>query len=91
MLCVPIRHAILVALFTQIAAAQQVATDVRIPSDVAQFQGLRIDGPANHARTQMVLDELTWHPTLKKAAVDARKQGRPILWIHALGRLQGYC
>ncbi len=54
MLCVPIRHAILVALFTQFAAAQQVATDVRIPSDVAQFQGLRIDGPANGAGARNV-------------------------------------
>lgn len=33
---------------------------------------------------------LRWHTKLKEAARHARKTGRPILWIQALGDIGGY-
>ena len=33
--------------------------------------------------------ELTWHPTLEAGLAAAKAQGKPLLWIHALGDLTG--
>ena len=56
-----------------------------------RFSALRIGGEDNRARTERVTKELTWHSSLNPAFRAARRKGRPIVYIQALGDITGYC
>ncbi len=76
---------------SSVVAAQQTSGSVLIPRDPTEFHGLRIDGTTNFARTKRVLNELTWHKSVEKAAAAAVEADRPIVLVQALGEIKGFC
>ncbi len=78
------------------AAGQSPLTAREIPksTDAAtsahQFQSLRTPGGQVLRSVKKLVRELRWHKTLQSAAKEAKKTGKPIVWIHALGALSGY-
>ena len=54
------------------------------------FRKMQVRGTALSKAVNTVTKTLTWHDKLGDAARAARESGRPILWIQALGTLQGY-
>ena len=55
-----------------------------------QFRRVRVTGSEVRSRTQRLMSELAWHPTLRGAARVARKAKKSILWIQVLGSLKGF-
>lgn len=41
-------------------------------------------------RVERATQELVWQPTLAAARAEALRRGRPILWLQALGELDGF-
>ncbi len=78
------------------ALAQTRLTAGEIPrttgatNSAQQFQGLRTSGAEVRRSVKKLVQELRWHKTLKSAAKEAKRTGKPIVWIHALGALSGY-
>lgn len=58
--------------------------------EALQFRGLQIAGNDLKAAVHKVRTSLQWHDDLDKAVADAKKQSKPIVWIHALGELDGF-
>jgi hypothetical protein len=42
-------------------------------------------------RVEKLQDELHWSTSLDEAKADAKRQNKPIFWIHLLGDLDGEC
>lgn len=63
--------------------ALQVAREAR------GFRRLQVDGAQVRPATEKLAKELKWHRSLKSAQREARRTGKPIVWIHALGDLTG--
>ena len=38
-----------------------------------------------------LVDQLNWHSDLAAAQSQARKENKPILWLHVLGEIDGVC
>ncbi len=60
----------------------------RAPQSTSQ---LRVAGHANQTNTKRVLDQLTWHRTMASATRSAKRKGRLIVVIQALGNIRGLC
>ena len=58
--------------------------------DARKFQWVEVDGKKLQPRVQRLIHDLTWHKTLAAAKTEAAKTGKPILWIHALGDIDGF-
>ena len=54
-----------------------------------RFLQVRVPGSEVRARTDRLMNELTWHRGLREAARLAQKTDKPILWIQVLGSLRG--
>ena len=78
---------LLVALPTAPLDAQR-GKACRAPQSASE---LRVALYANQTRTKRVLDQLTWHRTMASATRSAKKKGRPIVVIQALGDIRGLC
>jgi len=53
------------------------------------FDQLQVPGNEVRAGVRRALTELTWHRTLAQATSAARLEGKPIVWVQALGDLRG--
>jgi hypothetical protein len=58
--------------------------------DARRFQWLEVDGNKLEPRVQRLIQDLHWHKTLAAAKKAAVQSGKPILWIHALGDIDGF-
>ena len=58
--------------------------------DARSFQWLEVDGKKLQPRVQRLIQDLHWHKTLAAAKAEAKRTGKPILWIHALGEVDGF-
>ena len=54
-----------------------------------EFQRLELPGAKVRAGVRKVVSAFTWHRDLDQAASVARAQGKPIVWVQALGELRG--
>lgn len=54
-----------------------------------EFQQSARKGSQVSAAVQRVLREVTWHRKLDEAADVARRHGKPIVWVQALGEIRG--
>jgi len=54
------------------------------------FRSLQYKGKKLRRDISKVTRKLKWHKTLAAAQKQAVRSGKPILWIHALGKLSGY-
>ncbi len=58
--------------------------------DARSFQWVEVDGKKLQPRVQRLLQDLQWHKTLAAAKAESKRTGKPILWIHALGAIDGF-
>jgi hypothetical protein len=58
--------------------------------EALQFRSLQIAGNDLKAAVNTVRTSLHWHNNLEQAVADAKNQSKPIVWIHALGELDGF-
>ncbi len=58
--------------------------------EARNFRKLRVPGEEVNTNVTKLTSELNWHKSLAAALAEARKQGRPVQWIQALGELTGY-
>ena len=78
------------------AAGQSPLTAREIPrtadavSSAQQFANLRSPGTEVRRAVKKLVRELNWYKTLRSAQNEAKKTGKPIVWIQALGALSGY-
>ena len=56
-----------------------------------EFRKSRVVGRELSTSIDNVLKSMRWHETLRGARVSSASRGKPILWIQALGDLDGYC
>ena len=55
-----------------------------------RFRKLRVEGEQLAQNTTKLTSELRWHDDLAAAREEARQSGKPVLWIQALGELDGF-
>ena len=88
------RNATLLVLMTCLAApavfAQTSASHSTLPTNARQFRKLKVPGEQVEKNVQRMLDELRWHKSLTGALQAGGRKGRPILWVQALGDLDGF-
>ena len=58
--------------------------------DARSFKRLKVDGKKLEPRVERLIRDLRWHKTLEAAKLEAEQTGKPILWIHALGEVDGF-
>lgn len=58
--------------------------------DARSFRKLQVPGPAVADNVRKLRKELHWYKTLSGALTAGRAKGRPVVWIHALGDLDGF-
>ena len=58
--------------------------------DARSFRKLQVPGPAVSDNVRKLRKELHWYKTLSGALTAGRVKGRPVVWIHALGDLDGF-
>lgn len=64
--------------------------DRRLRKEAKKFRKLEVDGAQVAANVEKLRAELTWHDSLEEALAAAAAEGKPLLWIQALGELDGY-
>ena len=70
--------------------AADIPVGVEATKTARQFQQLKLSNVQVKKRVRKLHKELTWHKRLDKAVAAAKVSGKPIVWIHALGKLTGY-
>ena len=66
------------------------AAKVQLLRDARNFRNLRFPGKEVAKATRRLIETLTWHHDLEGAKAAATTEGKPILWIQALGELDGF-
>ncbi len=80
-------------LIAGLAAQQRPSTDVRerqARQNPRAFRQLEIPGEQVAQNVSKLTQELHWHQTLRSALRAARSEDKPVLWVQALGDLQGF-
>lgn len=57
--------------------------------EARRFRRVKVDGETVQTRVRQ-LAQLRWYSSLAKAKSAARQQRKLVLWIHALGRIDGF-
>ena len=58
--------------------------------DARSFRKLQVPGAAVSENVKKLRSELHWYSTLNGALSAGRSKGKPVLWVHALGDLDGF-
>jgi hypothetical protein len=58
--------------------------------DARSFRKLQVTGDDVAKNVHKLRTELKWYKTMSGALKAGRSKGRPIVWIHALGDLDGF-
>ena len=58
--------------------------------DAREFQQLQVPGETVALNVRKLRRELHWHSTLSGALRAGQNQGKPVVWIQALGDLDGF-
>lgn len=69
---------------------QHPKVDKRSSRDARKFRQLEVSGDTVEANVKKVVDRLRWHGSLSSALQAARQKNKPLLWIQALGDLDGF-
>ena len=54
------------------------------------FRKLEVPGEEVVRNAERLTTELRWHASLAEARATAAREGKPVLWIQALGDLEGF-
>lgn len=88
------RHTTLFVLLSCLTApaviAQTTASQASLPTNARQFRKLKVPGEQVEQNVKRMLEELRWHKSLTGALQAGGRKGRPILWVQALGDLDGF-
>ncbi len=94
------RRTLLGALLVALAAAPFVGADSRnhkkstvppVTGVEKKDTGATLPGAAVEKKVAKLTDQVHWFASLDEARAEARKQHKPIFWLHALGDLDGDC
>ena len=55
-----------------------------------EFRGLTVPGKKVEENVKRLTKEMHWYSSLGSALAAGRSQGKPVLWVHALGDLKGF-
>lgn len=58
--------------------------------EAREFRQLEVDGDTVAFNVRKLRKGLRWHNTLAGALQSGRNQGKPVVWIQALGDLDGF-
>jgi len=61
-----------------------------MPTNARQFRQLKVPGEQVEQNVKRMLEELRWYKSLTGALQAGSRKGRPVLWIQALGELDGF-
>ena len=83
---------LLSVLSAQVREGETVATDGdRYASMGARsFNRLTVSGEEVAKNVKRLTKEMHWHKSLASALAAGRQQGKPVVWIQALGDLKGF-
>lgn len=70
--------------------AEDIPISAEATAKAQEFQQLKVGKRLVNERFRKLKKELTWHKKLEDALGAAKKSGKPVVWIHALGKLTGY-
>ena len=82
-LCVP-------AASQQLLGVGDIPVSEEASREAMEFRGLVVEKRAVRQQVRKLTKELVWHKKLDDALRAAEQSGKPVLWIHALGKLTGY-
>lgn len=72
------------------ARQQQLQKRAQEMQQAQQYRKLVVPAEALNAGVEKLTKELKWNDALDKALAEARKANKPVLWIQALGELNGF-
>lgn len=58
--------------------------------DARSFRRLKVSGEQVEKNVRKLTKELKWHKSLGSALAAGRREGKPVVWIQALGDLNGF-
>ena len=61
-----------------------------IQKDAKAYKKLKMPAEALQANIEKLTHQLDWQDSLEEARRIAKRDGKSVLWIHALGELSGY-
>lgn len=74
-----------------LARKREAKKEARRVQKAREFvESVRVPGTEVANRVRKLTRRLTWFRSLPAAQEEARRTGRPILWIHALGEIDGF-
>lgn len=59
------------------------------PKKAKQKKQMLVEPAAVEASVSKVTNEIKWHDSLDEARAEAKRTGKLVLWMHALGELTG--
>lgn len=62
----------------------------RALKSVRGFRRLKVPGDEVEQNVRRLTKEMRWHKTLGAALASGRRQSKPVVWIQALGDLDGF-
>ena len=71
-----------------IAALVLQSVDVGLSSAGLSAKAV-LSGEICSANVQKLTSEMTWYKSLSKAEADAEREGKLIVWVHMLGKIDG--
>ncbi len=66
------------------------AVQTSMPTNARQFKRMKMPGTDVEKNVKRLISELRWYKSLRSALAAGRAKGRPVLWIQALGDLDGF-
>ncbi len=82
--------AALLPLLPTTAFAQDAAAVRRAAREARAFRKLQLNGEQVRAAVDGLLEDVRWYRSLGAALSAGRAQGKPVLWIQALGDIDGF-
>ena len=61
-----------------------------VQKDAKAYRRLKMPAEALQANIEKLTGQLDWQNSLEEARRIAKRDGKSVLWIHALGELSGY-
>ncbi|MBS1992298.1 MAG: hypothetical protein JSS83_17365 [Cyanobacteria bacterium SZAS LIN-3] len=71
------------------ASAFLFAATFALTFAVPSSQGAGVDGVQQRQKVTELTKQLTWFDNMPQALACARQRGKPLVWIHMLGKIDG--
>lgn len=71
-------------------AAERLRMATEAEQRAAGFRDVRVEGRQLVDAVERVLEEMEWYESLEDACAAGAARGKPVLWLHSLGDLDGF-